>query len=63
MTYPKYIDTIFHNIGRDYLDHFEKRKDENGKTIYISQPYFIGNTKLRTSPKPLKKKIRIPIMG
>jgi hypothetical protein len=33
MTYPTYIETIFHNIGRDYLDLFEERKDENGNTI------------------------------
>jgi hypothetical protein len=42
MTYPNYIDTIFQNIGRVYLDHFKKRKDEDGKTMYVSQPYFIG---------------------
>jgi putative aminopeptidase FrvX len=39
MTYPKYIETIFHSIGRDHPDHFEERKDENGNNICISQPY------------------------
>ena len=39
MTYPKYIEAIFHSIGGEITDHLKERKDENGNTICISQPY------------------------